>query len=96
MTRPMLHQWSPSRSATPKATSTPAVTLATRWKLPVIVWTTVTWVTSRAVRGARTGGCDPGRRRASSQEITAARVALAVRRPSGEPSSRRRGHPPPK
>jgi len=77
-------------SATSRARSTPAVTLATRWKLPVIVLTRVSWVTSRAVRGASTGGCDPGRSRASSQEITAARVVLAVRRPSGEPSPRHR------
>src|SRR5215212_1310450 len=89
MTSPTLHQWRPSRSATASASSTPAVTLATRWRLPVIVLTRVSWVTSRAVRGASTGGCDPGRRRASSQEMTAARVVLAVRSPSGEPSSRR-------
>ena len=57
----------------------------------MIVLTRVSWVTSRAVRGASTGGCySPGRRRASSQEITAARVVLAVRRPSGAPSLRRR------
>ena len=37
MTRPTLHQCRPSRSATPRASSTPAVTLATRWRLPVIV-----------------------------------------------------------
>ena len=88
MTRPTLHQCSPSRSATPRASSTPAVTLATRWRLPVIVLTRVSWVTRSAVRGASTGGCDPGRRRASSQEITAARVVLAVRRLSAEPSAR--------
>ena len=55
----------------------------------MIVLTRVSSVTRSAVSGASTGGWVPGRRRANSQEITAARVVLAVTRPSGEPSRRR-------
>ena len=50
--------------------------------------TRVSWVTSRAVRPAPAAATRA--RAGPALEITAARVVLAVRRPSGEPSSRRR------
>ncbi len=55
MSRPRLHQLSPTMALKPAATTTPTTTEVTRRMPLVMVAKRVTWTTSRAVSGASSG-----------------------------------------
>jgi hypothetical protein len=80
-TAPRLHQVSPTTVAMPRATSTPATTLAMRCRPWATVSYMVSWTTSSAVSAAMTGWSLVCRRLDTTYARTAARVDLAVRSP---------------
>ena len=84
MTRPTLHQWSPSTSATSRARSTPAV----RWRPLEAAGDRLDQgeLGDQQGRQGQHRRLRPGQEQGQLPGITAARVVLAVRRPSGEPS----------